>query len=196
MTQSLQFIYAFPLDSVQRATFEKQGLAYPSRAEIKEVMTTWRMWWSKVEEKHAILSYLESLTRRSLTRHLECFVYGAGLNAMSTPFLMPVLNGKGNVRTEQMFVETIIHELLHMYLVTDNDVYWKYVREYYQSETIVCQNHILLYAMLHKIYNDVFEGEPIDFSRDNLPDGYRRAIEIVRERGCDSLIEEYYKIIK
>lgn len=46
-TPELQFIYAYPLDGNQRRQYEAEGKEYPSRPEIREIMTHWRELWSK-----------------------------------------------------------------------------------------------------------------------------------------------------
>jgi hypothetical protein len=45
--------------------------------------------------------------------------------------------------------------------------------------------------MLYQIYQDVWQTEPIDFARENLPPGYARAISLVKEIGYKVLIKEY-----
>jgi len=108
-------------------------------------------------------------------------------------FLLPIINPKGNHWTDEMFVQVVVHELLHIFLATDNNAYWRYVRDYYQAEEISCQNHIVLYAFLYDICQRFFKCEPIDFGRDNLPPGYARAIAIVKEAGYQNIIRTYHE---
>lgn len=194
-TPELTFVYAYPLDGSQRKQFEAEGKEYPSRPEIREIMTHWRQLWAETNQKHNIISTMVEITKRVPERNLECFVYGAGLNAMSTPFLMPTRNRKGNKWTDEYFIQTITHEMLHIFLTTNTDNYWEKARSKYKDEEVVCQNHIILYAMLHQVYEVCFNIEPPDFSRDNLPPGYMRAIEIVKEEGAKNLVEEYQSVV-
>tara|TARA_B100000745_G_scaffold247857_1_gene169895 strand:- start:1100 stop:1690 length:591 start_codon:yes stop_codon:yes gene_type:complete len=191
----LAFLYAYPLDGLNRRNFEEEGKEYPTRPEIRETMTHWRNLWSETNNEKGIIAKMVELTKRTPTRNLECFVFGAGLNAMSTPFLMPTRNRKGNKWTDEYFVQTITHELLHIFLTTDTDEYWNMVRDKYSNEEPSCQNHIVLYAMLYELYQDCFNQEPPDFSRDNLPPGYMRAIEIVKEAGSKELVAEYSALV-
>lgn len=191
----LTFLYAYPLDGLNRRNFEEGGKEYPTRPEIRETMTHWRELWSETNKEKGIIAKMVELTKRTPTRNLECFVFGAGLNAMSTPFLMPTRNRKGNKWTDEYFVQTVTHELLHIFLTTDTDEYWNMVRDKYSSEEPSCQNHIVLYAMLYELYQDCFKQEPPDFSRDNLPPGYMRAIEIVKEEGGKELVAEYTALV-
>lgn len=190
----LRFIYAYPLDVEMREQYEQRGLEYPSIEVVKETVVQWRQLWQEVEREHSMLSLLSELTKRTPTRALECFVFGAGLQAKSTPLILPIMNRNGEYVSNQRFVEMIIHELLHIYLTTNNKSYWEYATKKYANEAPVTQNHILLYAFLYKIYNDAWEKEPLDFGRDNLSVGYARAIQIVREEGYEHILSEYEQV--
>jgi len=109
---------------------------------------------------------------------------------MSTPFLMPVLGRKGE-RTDEVFIDTMIHEILHIF-VSGNIDYFEFVREKYSDELVLTQNHIIIYAFLESIYLDLFNSKPLDYIRKDLPEGYNRAIQIVKEVGYEKLISEYY----
>lgn len=188
----VSFIYAFPLDQGRRKFYEENDLGeYPTIQEIKDTIKVWKEVWNKVEQEHQVIEKLIELTGRVPGRSLECFVFGAGLNTMSTPFLMPLLNRKGKKRSKEFFVETMIHELLHIFITSNTGEYWKMVEEKYANEEVACRNHILVYAMLYKLCKELFNSEPIDFPRDDLPPGYLRAITLVKEIGHEVLIEEY-----
>lgn len=190
-TLTLQFIYAYPLDNELRCSFEERGQIYPGRGEIKDVMARWKAIWEEENEQHHLLEKLSDITKRVPDRNLECFVFGRGLTAKSTPFMIPIWNRNQEQWSDEKFIDLMVHELLHIFLVTDNDEYWKFVREKYVNEQPVTQNHILLYAMLYQLYQDMWQSEPIDFNQDNLPPGYARAIELVKQIGHKELISEY-----
>lgn len=187
----LSFIYAYPLDVELRRSFEERDQIYPSQDEIRKVMQRWKAIWQEQNERNNILEKLSEITRRVPARNLECFIFGRGLTPKSTPFMLPVWNRQQEQWSDSKFVDLMIHELLHIFLATDNEVYWKEVQEKHVHEEPVTQNHILLYAMLNHIYQDIWHTEPIDFSRDNLPPGYARAIEIVKKQGYNKIIQEY-----
>lgn len=188
---NLQLIYAYPLDNELRRSFEERGQVYPARDEIKDVMKRWKTIWQTENEQHSLLEKLSQITKRVPERNLECFIFGRGLSPKSTPFMIPIWNRKQEQWSDEKFIDLMIHELLHIFLVTDNDSYWESVRKKYHNEEPVTQNHILLYAMLYQLYQDIWNTEPMDFSRDNLPLGYARAIEMVKEIGYEELISEY-----
>ena len=191
----LSFIYAYPLDRGRRGLFEEKGLTYPSMEEVSNVLKHWEVLWIDTNAEKNILATLAELTGRVPERNLECFVFGAGLGAMSTPFLLPIWNKAGEQWSDEKFIDLVIHELLHMFLVTNNEQYWGSLKAKFSEEEPVCRNHILLYAMLYEIYQKLFNKEPIDFGRDNLPLGYARAVQLVRETGYKELIAEYQKFI-
>ncbi len=191
----LSFIYAYPLDAELRRSFEDRGQIYPNQDVIKDVMNHWEKIWQEVNSQHEILGKLAHITQRVPERNLECFIFGRGLTPKSTPFMLPIWNRNQEQWSDEKFIDLIIHELLHIFLVTNNEQYWESVKEKFLEEEPVCRNHILLYAMLYQIYQKLFNKEPIDFSRDNLPSGYARAIQIVREIGYEELIAEYQTFI-
>ncbi len=191
----LQFIYAYPFDRERRSLFESKNLPYPSVEEVHERINTWSQLWEKTDDKHKIIEKLSELTKRVLERSLECFVFGAGFGVMSAPFLLPIWNKAGEQWSDEKFIDLMIHESLHIFQSTNNERYWKMVKEKYADEEPVCRNHILLYAMLYEIYQTLFDKEPIDWERDNLPSGYARAISLVKEEGYQNIITEYYSLI-
>jgi hypothetical protein len=187
----LSFIYAYPLDRERRALFESKGLPYPSIVEIRAITEHRQQVWDTKNKEYDLVDYLCKITGRIPERNLECFVFGAGLNTMSTPFLIPMWNRDNEVHSDERTIDLVIHELLHIFLTTNNQKYWAMNQEKYANEEPSCRNHILLYAMMFELYQTIFKKEPIDFGRDNLPPGYARAISLVKEIGHNELIEEY-----
>jgi hypothetical protein len=177
--------------------YEERKLgAYPSSEEVKTIMGQWRRKWEEVNhDGHAIAKMME-ITKRTPTRALECFVFGGGLDPMSTPFLMPVITPKGALRTDEDFVQTMIHELLHIFLATNTKAYWTMAREKYSDKDPITQNHIIVFAMLGKIYQDLFGYLPPDFENEDLREGYKQAMKIVTDRGYEELVSEYDALVQ
>lgn len=171
---------------------------YPSIQQVREGVERISELWNECNDKNQLIEIISKLTNRLPERNLECFIFGRGLSPMSTPFLIPLLDRDGKERSDEKIIDLVIHELLHIFLVTDNRRYWETVREKYSTEEMVCVNHIVLYAMMFVLYKEVFQKQPIDFCRENLPIGYARAIEIVNQTGADLIIKEYrqYQEIK
>ena len=193
-TPKVKFIYAYPLDVNRRKLYSDKDLGYyPSIEEIKEKISHWEALWNKTNENDKIILKLTELTKKTPERSLECFVFGGGINPMSTPFLMPVLN-KDKIKSDEKFIDTMIHEILHIF-VSGADKYFDMVRNKYSNELVLTQNHIIIYALLEKIYLDMFNSKPLDFDVNDLPEGYDRAVKIVKEKGFENLIKEYYELV-
>lgn len=188
----ISFIYAYPLDVLHRNLADEKGADnYPTPKDVKDVIGRWETLWSEHNVNDKIVQLIVKLTKRTPMRNIECFVYGGGLNPMSTPFLMPILNWKGGIRSDENFILTVIHELLHIFLSTDNQAYWNYIREKYNEESFRTQNHIILYALLAEIYQQLYFKLPPEFSRRDLPEDYARAIQLVNDVGIKEVIKEY-----
>jgi hypothetical protein len=187
----VKFIYAYPFDNGRRNLYVERNLGYyPSIEEIKEKISHWEKLWSKSNKDDKIILKMIELTKRTPERSLECFVFGGGINAMSTPFLMPIMR-KDKIRSDEMFIDTMIHELFHIF-VSGAGKYFELVRDKYSQELVLTQNHIIIYAFLEKIYLDLFSSKPLDYSVNDLPEGYKIAVEITKEQGYENLIQEYY----
>lgn len=163
--------------------------------EVKSALVRIEKLWQEHESSKQIIAKLTKVTSKVPERNLECFVYGSGLGTMSTPFLLSIWNKEGKIHSDEKFIDLLIHELLHIFITTDNRAYWGFVQEKYAEEEALCRNHIVLYAMLFKVYKELFNQEPIDFGREDLPPGYARAIQIVKEIGHEELIAEYKSFI-
>ena len=110
--KKVSFIYAYPLDVGRRKLFEEKDLGnYPSSDEIREVLDTWKTLWHEVNADDRVMAMLAGISKRTPERALECFVFGRGLSPMSTPFLIPIMVGEGKVRSDESFIQTMIHEL-------------------------------------------------------------------------------------
>ena len=192
-TPKVKFIYAYPFDVGRRNLYSERNLGYyPSIEEIKEKMSQWGKLWNETNENDKVILKLIELTKRTPERSLECFVFGGGINPMSTPFLMPIMS-KDKVRSDEKFIDTMIHEILHIF-VSGASKYFDMVRNKYSKEVVLTHNHIIIYAFLERIYLDMFNSKPVDFDATGLPEGYSRAIEIVKEVGYENLIKEYQEL--
>jgi len=115
---------------------------------------------------------------------------------MSTPFLMPVMTRERAQRTNEDFLQTMIHELLHIFVTANTEEYWTAVREKYQNESLLTQDHIIIFAALGKIYQDCFGHMPPDFAREDLSEGYTQAMKIVKDTSYEQVIAEYDALVK
>lgn len=187
----VKFIYAYPFDVGRRKLAEERNIKYPTFEEIINVKRHWAEIWIQFEKDNKILELIQTLTKRTPDRSLECFIVGGLINPMSTPFIMPIL-GRDGIRSDEEFIDTMIHEILHIF-VSGEKSYFSFIDNKYSEESKSTKNHIIIYAFLEKVYKQLFDSQPLDYFRGDMPDGYAKAIEIVKKEGFESVINEYYE---
>jgi len=193
----LSFRYAHPLDQDRRALYAERNLGdYPSIEEVEETVLRWRLLWDQVNQDDRVWKVIYEVVGYSHKSDLEVAIFGAGLKAMSTPFIIPIRKRGNTVVTDDDFLETVIHELLHRVLADRENhekisAYWDSVRARYANENAVVRNHILLFAVLSAVLRRLFGEEKfLTFIKPQHPD-YQRALAIVSEKGEDVLIREF-----
>jgi len=200
----LHLKYADPLDRERRKLFADKNLGdYPSVEEVKNTVSEWKKIWSEVNNDDRVFKLLIKTIGVSLPRDLEMYIFGAGLSAMSNPLIMPIVGRRGKRFTDNKFIEIVIHEVIHRFIGdpennTNIKNYWKMVREEYKHETILTQNHILLYAVLEVVLSELFGKEKLkDFINSDNPKHpeYQRAVAIVAKKGAENLIKQFRNIV-
>lgn len=193
----LLFYYAYPFDGGRRRLFLEKGLGlYPSRKEVMQKVGEYRALLEEVNKDDRVIKLLVEKSGTTLPRDLEVWVFGAGMNAMSSPFLVPAFKKVGVPFTRNQLIEMFIHETTHRFVGnSENNVglidYWKAVREEYANESSTTQNHIIVYALLSVVLRELFGDESLkDFINPNDPD-YKRAVEIVAEKGAENLVKQF-----
>lgn len=189
--------YTQPLDFDRRSLFREKNFGfYPSSDEVREEMEKWNGIWNEENAKKDILLLISTITGVHVLCDIEMWVFGAGLKAMSAPFLMPIM-GKGNTRlTRDEFLETTIHEVIHRFIGDPENNsgiknYWDAIRKEYAEESVVIQNHILLYAVLEEVMKELFSADDMKkFIHPTNPE-YQRAYAIVQEKGSEHFIRQF-----
>ena len=190
----VRFIYAYPLDNNRRRLYSEKGLGYyPSIDQVREKIGKWEVLWNTVNADNRVILKLLELGKRTPERSLECYIFGAGLNPMSAPLMVPVMR-KDVEYSDEEFIEILIHEIAHVF-VGGHRPYFKMIVQKYPTETTLVHNHIIIYALLEKIYSEMFKSKLGDFGRTDLPSDYARAIEIVKEKGHENLLREYQETL-
>ncbi|MCP5375407.1 MAG: hypothetical protein H6743_04865 [Rickettsiaceae bacterium] len=189
----VRFIYAYPLDVSRRNLAEERGIDYPSVEKIIETKDNWERLWESFEKENSVINLIQEITKNTPDRSLECFVVGGMMSSMSAPFIVTTLR-RGADRSDEDFIDTMIHELLHIFL-SKKKSYFSFLGNKYEAETKLTQNHIPIYAMLEKIYEEVFKSKPLDYSRNDIPVDYQKAVDIVKKEGYKNILEDYYQNI-
>jgi hypothetical protein len=139
------------------------------------------------------------VTGTTLPRDLEVYVFGQGIKAMSVPLLMPIANKNGKV-TEEGFLQTVIHEIVHRFSSSENNRgiagYWEQMRNVYGNESQLTRNHIFVYAVLNVVGEKLFGPKWVaEINKVEHPD-YARAVEIVQKEGAQTLIDTFRSFLK
>lgn len=125
---------------------------------------------------------------------IDVFIVGFVRHAISTPTII------SSTKDNSEFIDILIHELLHR-LISDNVQKTKtggILLNLFPNETLLCRNHIVLNAVLKKIYINFFRSqEKITevIKRDqNMPD-YKRAWELVDQNSEDVIIKKFQNLL-
>jgi hypothetical protein len=191
-----------PFDRVYRQMYAQRELGpYPTREEVQAEVGAMRALWEEVNQGDKVMRLMVERTGVTLPRDLEVWVFGRGLNAMSSPLLIPVVRRDGTVYTREQRIQTLIHEALHRFLQREENNpgipdHRNAICAEYAAESEVTQNHITLYAFLGVILSEISGGEQVGeyIAPNNI--GYLRALEIVKEKGADKLIEQFRSFLK
>lgn len=192
----MTFKYAYPLDSNRRQLFEEKGWeGYPSMDAICAEVDIWKEFWEEFNKDDEIIKEIVNLIGIIYPQNITAYVIGGGLNPMSTPLILPVLR-EISYEAEGARAELLVHEILHLFvgdiqLIPFLNTYWRKTREKYSAESPVVQHHIIIYALLIKIFEKFLPQCSIDdYIGDDWAD-YIRAYELVKAEGPDVLIEEF-----
>ncbi|OQX00577.1 hypothetical protein BWK69_01140 [Candidatus Parcubacteria bacterium A4] len=198
----LHFKYAFPFDRNRRQLFSDKNLGpYPSIEEVENKVCEWRDIWENLNAEDKVFKSIIEVTGVNLPRDLEMCIFGAGMSAMSSPLMMPIADRDGKFFTDDKFIETTIHEVVHRFVgdYENNsgiENYWEAIRKEYSGESILTQNHIIIYAVLDAVLMELFsKGRTEDFIHPKHPD-YQRAFVIVSENGSGKLIKQFRMYLK
>jgi len=175
-------------DCRQEKQLIDKGLVYNSRESILQKIAEYEAAWY---DRKQVLQFMQEVLKLDFYKSvIDVYIVGAMRGAISTPVLIG-----SNVSVEN-FPDILIHELLHN-LISDNkqkiDVI-KILATLFPDETRLTKNHVLIYAMMTKIYTEFLQNptklEDIKKRDQNFPD-YVKAWEIVKAEGSAAIIEKF-----
>jgi hypothetical protein len=192
------FIYDRVLKEFWICTHPKKN--YPKRSEIlacaKKMETYWNQKKRGVLEEMALISHLK--WRRT---EIPCFIVGApklaSFNAISHPLTIPI---QAYLDSSEVFLNCLIHELIHNLFIDNEDIYGRYwLEDYldrkYSNESIDTKAHILVYA-LHIHVQNKWLDKKIDRVHTSNRHSYMRAWEIVQTQGYENIIREFVEYVE
>ncbi|MEK7148388.1 MAG: hypothetical protein AAB770_00555 [Patescibacteria group bacterium] len=164
-----------------------------SREKLDENIKLFRKEWKRDEEK--ILRGICNILRLDFYRNvIPVYIVSGNPRQLSEPLVI-----KGDYSNPARFVDTLIHELIHV-ILTDNGekVPISIEEKMFPNESHVTQVHVIVYAVLRYIYLEVLNDKERfeKYISTTKSKDYIRALKIVEERGHRELIEQFIKMYK
>jgi hypothetical protein len=191
--------YARLLDPFFKSLFTYQYKAttangvdsYPSAEEVLKKVEEFKKSW---QEMSSALTFVQQVLGLNFYQTLiDVYVVGHTQHPISSPVVI------SSTKTESVFVDSLTHELLHR-LISDNKQKIRareILAKLFPKETMLCRNHIVLHAVLEKVYLE-FLHQPERLSdnraRDESAVDYRRAWKIVQKQGSDAVISRFRQL--
>lgn len=195
------FKYAYPFDQNRRNLYKERSWPdYPDAEQVRKRVEEYEAIWADFNKDDKIIKRIIELLGVSYPRDIEAYVFGTGMQPMSTPLLIP-LSGKKDSYTDDQFIELIIHELSHIFAAGTQENprlknYWKTIRESYKDEPILVQNHLIVYAVVEIVLTELFGKEKMkELIKVESPD-YQRSIELTEELDPEKIIDEFKSLTK
>jgi hypothetical protein len=155
---------------------------FPSEEIVLDKVSLFQKTWSETED--LFFNFIEQYTKLQFQRNvIDCFIVSAISRDMSSPLIIR------SRYDETEFIDSLIHELLHILLVDNNVSRFKYNKEISERTS----NHINIFALLSCFYLKALKDENRlekikEKADDNNPD-YKKAWEIVEEIGFEKVLE-------
>jgi hypothetical protein len=153
---------------------------------IREVEKKWRR-----EERKVMVEISRTASLGWAEEKIDCFVVGR-CRAFSFPTTLQIYEGD-----YQRFIDILTHELIHrIFSSKDNKKRakraWNYFNKKYSEESRTTRVHVVVYAVHTHLYKKFSREHRIEENAkrvEHKPD-YRRAWEIVKRDGYETIIEE------
>ncbi len=158
---------------------------------IEEQVATYQKEWKAREQ--VLLFMQEVLELNFYQSTINAYVVGSMRGGISTPIVI------GSKHSPAVFTDMLTHEIAHN-LISDNKQNIQtgsILLKLYPEETLVCRNHIVLHALMKKIFLEFFNTpERLQATKEldkKAPD-YTRAWEIMEALGEDAVIVRFKEL--
>lgn len=192
-TPEVRITYSRLLDPFFRSLFEFQmgrdaSTKYPAPKETLSIIEKFCDAWQQQEK---VLGFMQGLLSLQFYQNvIDVHVVGVIQYPISSPMVI------SSTKSATQFVDALVHELLHR-LLSDNTKkipVGKVLLELFPKETRLCRNHIVVHAVLEKIYRDFFKDAArlaaVRERDQNAPD-YKRAWQLVDTNGANKVIARF-----
>jgi hypothetical protein len=177
MIPKIQFVYSPIYDKRCKFAFEKRSPneKYPDRTEIIAYIKKVERVWSKIDS--LVLSVISKISGLKWRENIKCYVVGR-IRPFSDPMSIRIYDDTN------LFIDTLIHELIHQILTQNGDIlekYWVNIKKKYSLESEVTQNHIIVHAIHKEVYTRLFSDKRLksDITRSENDNDYKRSWGIV-----------------
>lgn len=197
MLPVIEFRYSQVYDRRWKGLLSLQNggiLEYPTPQYIQKYITEKEGVWKVNEDR--ILSGISEITGLQWQdERIRCY-FVRRCRPFSDPLTLMPFN------SDDKLIDNLSHELVHQIFIQNSDrasAAWSFFREKYREESKVTVNHIILYAVLIKLYKSMSQYDRLVELQSNLSDkDYTRAWEIAQDEGYDMIIADLksnYKVL-
>lgn len=190
MIPKVEFVYSDVYDGIWTKVKEKDKIPVKT---IEKYIKDVEKIWEKIETK--VLNEISKFSGLKWTeRKIKCYVLRSG-RCFSDPLTIPYFKDKRD------FIDVLVHELIHQVQIqgADNFPLWlQYIKKKYPKESRLVIGHIFLHSVHKKIYLKLFDKKRLehDLKISEKYHDYKRAWEIVEEKGVDDIIKRFKEITK
>lgn len=178
----VKFVYSHPYE---RRWFQAQGKKWDffegNKDHIKELISVWSKYESKTFET---LSKVTGFSWK--VEPVKCYLVRWFRGGLSDPLTI------GIRKDHQLFIEVLVHELVHILFMQNFDrVSKKWIEKNYGDESLLTKVHIRVNAVLQIAYEEIFDKTVLEkvIERDKQWPDYAKAWEIVEKEGAEEVIK-------
>lgn len=188
------------LEPVCKAYFltvpNSQNVTIPTHEEMEIHIEEYKDEWGRSGD--GIMESIASVLGLDFYQNtIDVYVARNYSGAFSDPMVIGMMSREGVVKPD-VFVDILTHEILHR-VFTDNASHIRFGllwQKMFPNEEMLVRNHIFLHAVHAHIYTNILKDTSRmerNITRHSIHPPYKRAWDIVAERGFANLIEELRK---
>ncbi len=170
-----------------------KDVLYNTSEMIEEQVAKYQKTW---RDREHVLSFMQEILELGFYQStINAYVVGSMRGGISVPIVI------GSGHEPDYFADLLTHEIAHN-LISDNKQNIStssILLKLFPDETLVCRNHIVLHALMKKIFLEFLnapERLQITKERDKKAPDYTRAWEIAEALGEDVIISQFKDLYK
>lgn len=167
----------------------------PSKKEVTERVLNYKKEWEKHEK--IVLKEMNLLTGLSFKQNIiKVHVVSGNPRQISNPIVI-----KSGYKPKE-FVGILIHELMHELFSQNMDAVYPHIfQDMFPHQHKVVQKHVVIYAVLKKIFNDTLNKKEyielsVNLTKKHSTNVYLHAWDLVEKQGATNIIKNLKEQIK